>query len=163
MRRIAVAAASCVAAVAVSGCANTAVAGRPAAVEPTVVAAATPSPSVAANRAVCVDFDARGGSLYSVFVVPMMAGPSGQSSVSVDATSLARATAALAEVGAGSLDEASGDIRDQGERLSASAGALGIHDNAEGTAMLTSFVSLAVACQLAGHQPSWFDAEALAR
>lgn len=115
-----------------------------------------------ANRAVCVDFDARGGSLYSIFVVPMMAGPSGETSVSVDVSSLALATASLADVGAGSLEEASGDIRDQGERLAASAGAMGIHDNAEGTALLTSFVSLAVACQLAGHPPSWFDAEALA-
>lgn len=162
MRRICAVVAACAVAVMASGCASTAVVGTPSAAEPTVVAAATPSPSVAANRAVCVDFDARGGSLYSLFVVPMMAGPTGQSSVNVDASSLTRATAALADMGAGALDDATGDIRDQGERLAASAGAMGIHDNAEGTAMLTSFVSLAVACQLAGHQPSWFDAEALA-
>lgn len=94
----------------------------------------------------------------------MTAGPTGQTSVNVnvDAESLARATTSFADVGAGSFDEASGEIRDQGERLSASAGTIGIYENAEGTALLTSFVSLAVACQQAGHQPSWFDAAALA-
>lgn len=132
------------------------------AAESTVVAAAAPSSSAAADRAVCVDLDSRGGSLYTLSVVPMMAGPTGHTSVSVDAASMARATTALVGVGAGSLDGASGDIRDHGERLSASAGAMGIHDDADGTAVLTSFVSLAFACQLAGHRPSWFDAEALA-
>jgi hypothetical protein len=163
MRRISAVAALCAAAVMASGCASTVVVGRPSAAESTVVAAAALSPSAAANRAVCVDLDARGGSLYALFVVPMMAGPTGQTSVSVDASSMARATTALVGLGASSLDGASGDIRDHGERLSASAGAMGIHDDAEGTAVLTSFVSLAVACQVAGHRPSWFDAEALAR
>jgi hypothetical protein len=75
---------------------------------------------------------------------------------------LSRATTTLAGLGTGSLSEASADIQDAGERLAASAQALGIYDHAEGTALLTSFVSLAVACQKAGHKPSWFDAEALA-
>ncbi len=162
VRRVHAMAVVCLTAVAVSGCGSTVVAGRPIAAEPPAVTTAASSSAVAADRAVCVDLDARGGSLYSIFVVPMMADPSGRASVDVDVASLARATASLTDVGAGSLDEASGDIRDQGERLAASAGALGLHDNAEGTALLTSFVSLAVACQVAGHPPSWFDAQALA-
>ena len=40
---------------------------------------------------------------------------------------------------------------------------LGIYEHADSTALLTSFVTLAVECQKAGHKPSWFDAESLAQ
>lgn len=104
--------------------------GAPSAAPVSSPAPAAPSPPVsassAADRRVCVDFDARGGALYSVFVVPMMTGSSGQTSIDVDVAQM------------------------------------GLYDHAEGTALLTSFVGLAVACQKAGHKPSWFDAEKLA-
>ena len=53
-------------------------------------------------------------------------------------------------------------ISDAAQRLDSSAGALGIYQHTDGTALLTSFVSLAVECQKAGYTPSWFDADALA-
>jgi hypothetical protein len=115
-----------------------------------------------ADRAVCVDFDARGGALYNVFVVPMMTGPSGQKSINVDIAQMTRATAQLVSVGStANLADASSEIRDQTQRMVTSAGALGIYDHTEGTALLTSFVSLAVACTSAGQKPTWFDPSAL--
>ncbi len=115
-----------------------------------------------ADREVCVEFDARGGVLYNVFVVPMMTGPSGQKSINVDIARMTRATAQLIRVGSTSnLADASSEIRDQTQRMVTSAGALGIYDHTEGTALLTSFVSLAVACTSAGQKPTWFDPSAL--
>jgi hypothetical protein len=109
-----------------------------------------------------VDLDARGGQLYTEFVVPMMTGASGQKSVDVDIAIISRAVAQVEQVGAdGSLEQASGDIADEGERMVAAAEAFQVVDHFEGTALLTSFVGLAVACQQAGHKPSWFDATAL--
>ncbi len=154
---------------AVAGCGAT-VSGTPAA-DPAVVseiaatkqaATASAASSAAADRAVCVDLDARGGALYGVFVVPMMSGAAGKKSVNVDAAQMVRATATLADLGSGSLAEATGDVRDQGQRVVAAAESLGIYNNTEGTALLTAFVSLSVACTQAGNKPSWFDPAALA-
>lgn len=50
----------------------------------------------------CLDFDARGGTLYNVLVVPMMTGESGQKSINVDPVHLARAASSVEEVGRGS-------------------------------------------------------------
>jgi hypothetical protein len=115
-----------------------------------------------ANRDVCIDLDARGGQLYTEFVVPMMTGATGQKSVDVDIAIISRAIAQVEQVGAdGSLDHASGKIADEAERMVAAAEAFQAVDHFEGTALLTSFVGLAVACQEAGHKPSWFDAASL--
>lgn len=140
--------------------------GAPSAAPVSSPAPAAPSPtgsaSSAADRRVCVDFDARGGALYSVFVVPMMTGSSGRTSIDVDIAQMRRATSSVALIGGADLAQASGEIADEGHRLVAAADAMGLYDHAEGTALLTSFVGLAVACQKAGHKPSWFDAEKLA-
>lgn len=116
----------------------------------------------AADRAVCVDLDARGGTLYNVLIVPMMAGNGGRKSIDVNPAQLARAAASVADVGRGSIAQASPAIADAAQRTAASADALGVYEHADATALLTSFVTLAVECQKAGHQPSWFDANALA-
>jgi hypothetical protein len=116
----------------------------------------------AADRLVCVDLDARGGALYSVFVVPMMAGAGGRKSIDVNAAQLTRAVASLTEVGKGSLENASPKVADEGQRLVAAAEAFQVYSHAEGTALLTSFVGLSIACAEAGHQPSWFNAAELA-
>ena len=142
-----------------AGCGSTA----PAAPTVVTVTAPAPDPSVAADRAVCVDLDARGGALYNVLVVPMMTGTSGQKSIDVDPAQLARAASSVAKIGQGSIGQASPAIADAAQRLTASADALGIYAHADSTALLTSFVTLAVECQKAGHKPSWFDAEALAQ
>jgi hypothetical protein len=125
--------------------------------------AAPADPSAGADRAVCVDLDARGGTLYNVLVVPMMTGESGQKSINVNPGQLARAASSVEEVGQGSIGQASPAISDAAQRLVASAGALGVYEHADSTALLTSFVTLAVECQKAGHKPSWFDAESLAQ
>lgn len=147
-----------------TGCA-TAVPGAPSPSPVAVTSIAPPTtttaPSASADKAVCIEFDARGGALYSLFVIPMMKGKSGEKSVSVDVAQLAQATASLTDLDATSLANASGDIQDQGQRLVAAAQAIGLYNHAEGTALLTSFVSLGVACQKAGYKPSWFDAAAL--
>jgi hypothetical protein len=91
----------------------------------------------------------------------MMTGTSGRKSVDVDATQMGRAVAQVQDVGREQIDRASPQIADEGQRLVAAAEALGIYNNAEGTALLTAFVGLAVACQEAGHKPSWFDAASL--
>ena len=127
------------------------------------VVTVTAAPSATADRAVCVDLDARGGALYNVLVVPMMTGTSGQKSIDVDPAQLARAASLVAEVGRGSIEESSPAIADATRRMVASADALGIYEHADSTALLTSFVTLAVECQKAGHKPSWFDAESLAQ
>ena len=57
---------------------------------------------------------------------------------------------------------ATGEIADEGQRLVAAAEAFQPYDHADGTALLTSFVGLSVACQQAGYKPSWFDAQSLA-
>jgi hypothetical protein len=126
--------------------------------EPAAVA-----PSAAADRAVCVDLDARGGALYNVLVVPMMKGATGQKSISVDPAQLTRAASSVEEIGRGSIEQASPAIADAARRLVASADALGVYEHADSTALLTSFVTLAVECQKAGYKPSWFDAESLAQ
>lgn len=141
----------------VSGCTTT-VTGMPS-VAPAPVQ--TASPSAAADRHVCIDLDARGGELYNVLVVPMMAGPAGPKSIDVDVARFTRATAAVAQVGRSALREAGQEIADEGERMVAAAESLGMYDHADSTALLTSFVGLSVACQKAGHKPSWFDAGAL--
>jgi hypothetical protein len=146
----------------VVGCGGTA----PSAPQVVTVTAQPPAPvdqSVAADRAVCIDFDARGGTLYNVLVVPMMERASGPKSISVNPGQLARAASSVEEVGRGTIDEASPAIADAAQRLVASAGSLGVYEHADSTALLTSFVTLAVECQKAGHKPSWFDAESLAQ
>lgn len=100
--------------------------------------------------------------MYSVFVVPMMAGAGGQKSVNVNAAQLSRAVTPLTQVGKGELEQASPKVADEGQRLVTAAGAFEAYDHAEGTALLTAFVGLSVACQEAGHKPSWFDASKLA-
>ena len=131
----------------------------------TVTAAAPPpaDPSAAADRAVCIDLDSRGGALYNVLVVPMMKGTTGQKSISVDPTQLTRAASSVEEVGRGSIEQASPAIADAARRLVTSADALGVYEHADSTALLTAFVTLAVECQKAGYKPSWFDAESLAQ
>jgi ABC-type glycerol-3-phosphate transport system substrate-binding protein len=124
--------------------------------------AAAPDPSAAADRAVCIDFDARGGTLYNVFVVPMMKGANAPKSINVNAAQLTRAAASVEQVGQGQVAQASPAVGDAAQRLVSSAGALDVYEHADSTALLTSFVTLAVECQKAGHKPSWFDAESLA-
>jgi hypothetical protein len=138
----------------------------------TVPGSASPAPGVAsaisasasgdADRKVCVDLDARGGTLYGTFVVPMMSGASGSKSLDIDIERMTQAVESVAQVGAGELDEASREIADEGERLVAAAGAFRPHDHYDGTALLTAFVGLAAQCQVAGYKPSWFDAAKLA-
>ena len=79
----------------------------------------------------------------------------------MDVAQMSRAVISVAQVGAGSLDEASADIADESRRLVAAADAMGMYDHTEGTALLTSFVGLSAACTKAGHQPSWFDPASL--
>ena len=83
--------------------------------------------------------------------------------IDVDPSQLSRAASSMAKIGQGSIGQASPAIADAAQRLTASADALGIYAHADSTALLTSFVTLAVECQKAGHKPSWFDAEALAQ
>lgn len=135
----------------------------PAAPQVVTVTAPAPDPSAAADRAVCVDLDARGGALYNVLVVPMMSGSTGQKSINVDVAQMSRAAAAVAKVGQGSIGQASPAIADAAQRMTAAADALVVYEHADSTALLTSFVTLAVECEKAGHKPSWFDAEALAQ
>ena len=145
-----------------AGCAGAAP-STPQVVTVTAEPAAAADPSAAADRAVCIDLDARGGALYNVLVVPMMTGAGGQKSIDVDPAQLARAASLVAEVGRGSIEESSPAIGDATRRMVASADALGVYEHADSTALLTSFVTLAVECQKAGHKPSWFDAESLAQ
>ena len=93
----------------------------------------------------------------------MMTGSGGQKSIDVDRAELARAASLVAEVGRGSSEQSSPAIADAAQRMVTSADALGVYAHADSTALLTSFVTLAVECQKAGHKPSWFDAESLAR
>ena len=144
------------------GCAGAAP-STPQVVTVTTEPAAAAAPSAAADRAVCVDLDARGGALYNVLVVPMMTGAAGQKSIDVDPVQLARAASLVAEVGRGSIEEATPAIADAAQRMVASADALGIYEHADSTALPTSFVTLAVECQKTGYKPSWFDAESLAQ
>ena len=137
--------------------------GAPAAPQVVTVTAPAPDPSAAANRAVCVDLDARGGALYNVLVVPMMKGSTGRKTVNVDVVQMSRAASAVAKVGQGSIGQASPAIADAAQRMTAAADALVIYEHADSTALLTSFVTLAVECQKAGYKPSWFDAESLAQ
>lgn len=141
-----------------AGCGSTA----PAAPQVVTVSAQPTDPSVAADRAVCVDLDARGGTLYNVLVVPMMSGSTGKKSIDVNAAQLTRATSQVEDVGRESAAQSTPAIADAAQRLVASASALGVYEHADSTALLTSFVTLAVECQKAGHKPSWFDAESLA-
>lgn len=122
---------------------------------------ATPDLSAGADRSVCVDLDARGGAFYNIFVTPMMTGATGQKSVGVNVAQMSRAVAQVQGVGRGTLDQASPQIADEGRRMVAAAEAFEVYEHAEGTALLTAFVGLAVACQIAGRKPSWFDAESL--
>ena len=109
----------------------------------TAAPAAPPDPSSAADRAGCVDLDARGGSLDNVLVVPMMTGAAGQKSVNVNAAQLARAASSVREVGQGSIQQASPAIADAAQRMVTSADALGVYSHSDSTALLTSFVTLA--------------------
>ncbi len=142
-----------------TGCATAPVPGS-AGPDPAAMAAIAAQKS--ANRQVCSDFDARGGALYAVFVVPMMAGTDGQKSINVDAARMTRAKESVQLVGKASLDEADGDIANEGRQMVTSAESMSIYDNTEGTALLTAFVGLAVACTKADQKPSWFDPIALA-
>src|SRR5262249_23617797 len=91
-----------------------------------------------ANRDVCIDLHARGGQLFTEFVVPMMTGASGQKSVEVDIATITRAIAQVERVGAdGALEQASGKLADEGERMVAAAEAFQAVDHFEGTALLT--------------------------
>jgi hypothetical protein len=110
---------------------------------------------------VCIDLDARGGALYQVFVVPMLAGESGRKSIDVDISQMSRAVTAVADIDAEALSHASTEVADEGQRMVAAAEAMGMYNHAEGTALLTSFVGLAVACTKVDHQPSWFEPEKL--
>ncbi|MGH3612837.1 MAG: hypothetical protein ACRDRK_09615 [Pseudonocardia sp.] len=103
------------------------------------------------------------GALYNIFVVPMMAGPTGQDTVDVPDQPVRSGDHSGRASRVGCAVPGEPQIRDEGERLLAAAEAVGVYDHAEGTALLTSFVGLSLACQQAGHKPSWFDAEALAR
>ncbi|MDN5860350.1 MAG: hypothetical protein L0H84_17220 [Pseudonocardia sp.] len=155
------------AAAAVAACALCAVAGCSAAVpgtpasSPSAVAAVEKAKDT--DRAICIDFDARGGELYTVLVVPMMAGPTARKSIDIDIAGLSSATSSVALVGAREdMTAATPALGDEAERMVAAAKSLSISDQAEATALLTAFVGLAVQCQTAGHKPSWFDAGALA-
>jgi hypothetical protein len=127
-----------------------------------VAAPAKVTSSAEADRKVCVDLDARGGALYSVFVVPMMAGAVGKKSINVDIQQMVRAVDTLTKMDEDEIDKASANVKDQGQRLLAAAEAFQAYNNAEGTALLTAMVGTAGACQIAGLKPSWFDANKLA-
>jgi hypothetical protein len=120
-------------------------------------APASSSVAVDADRKVCVDLDARGGTLYNTFVVPMMSGASGQKSMDVDLRQMVNAVSAVTRVGEGVLDAASPGIADEGGRLVAAAEAFRAHDRVDTTALLTAFVGLSVECTESGHKPSWFN------
>lgn len=125
---------------------------------PALPAAPTPSSlALDADRKVCVDLDARGGTLYNTFVVPMMRGASGQKSMDVDLQQMVNAVSAVTRVGEGVLDAASPGIADEGGRLVAAAEAFRAHDRVDTTALLTAFVGLSVECAESGHKPSWFN------
>lgn len=126
-----------------------------------VAATASTASTASADQKVCVDLDARGEPLYREFVVPMMTGATGQKSVDVDARRFASATAAVQVVGEGVREQASAEISLESARLVAAAKALALQEGADGTALLTAFVTLSGACQLAGLKPSWFDVNAL--
>ncbi|WP_232661915.1 hypothetical protein [Pseudonocardia sp. TRM90224] len=93
----------------------------------------------------------------------MMAGPNEQTSMNVSIAEMSQGVSAIRSITLDDLAEASPAIKDEGERLVASAEAFQPVNNFEGTALLTAFVGLAVECQKAGHRPSWFDAERLRR
>jgi hypothetical protein len=97
-----------------AGCTSTTV-GKPApqASAPTAPPTPTATPSEDADRTVCIDLDARGGQLYVTFVVPMMAGPEGPSSVEVDIAQMSRAVAAVAQIDEDAVSAASSGIADQ--------------------------------------------------
>jgi hypothetical protein len=124
--------------------------------------AAVASLVAAADRQVCIDLDARGGAFYHVLVIPMMTGASGYKSVDVNPAQLSEAVTAVTQVGATSRNQANAEIADETERMVAAARAMDIYPHADATSLLTAFVGLSVACQEAGHKPSWFDANALA-
>lgn len=126
------------------------------------VAPTASSVTVDADRKVCADLDARGGTLYNTLVVPMMSGASGQKSMNVDVEQKLHAVSALTRVGEDERDTASPNIADQGGRLVAAAEAFQARDHVETTALLTAFVGLAVECTKSGHKPSWFDPAELA-
>jgi hypothetical protein len=127
-----------------------------------VAAPTTSSVTVDADRKVCVDLDARGGTLYNTLVVPMMSGASGQKSMNVDVQRMLNAVSAVTRVGEDELDAASPGIADEGARLVAAAEAFQAHDHVDTTALLTAFVGLSVECTKSGHKPSWFDPAKLA-
>lgn len=139
-----------------SSAAAPAVAAAP--VTPVPVAAAS---TAVADQQVCVDLDARGGSLYSVFVLPMTAGESGRKSIDVDMQQMSRATAAVARLDPVAIAGARPEIADEARRVVAAAESFELYSHVDGTALLTSFVGLSVQCQVVGHQPSWFDAQEL--
>lgn len=115
-----------------------------------------------ATRSVCVDFEARGGALYQVLVVPMLtSGPPGYKSLTVDVAQMARATQSITEMETSDLAKVPAALRDPAERMVASAKALGLYDHTEGTALLTAFTEVAVECTKAQHKPSWFEPEKL--
>ena len=128
-----------------------AVPGEAAPAAPVAAPTSSAPSSKDADRAVCVDLDARGGQLYSTFVVPMMT-TAGATGVDVNIAQISRAVTAVSQVGAGRLDRASPNIADEGERMVAAAEAFQAVDHFEGTALLTSFVGLSVACQTAGRR-----------
>lgn len=146
-------------AVVLAGCSATPVSGS-AVPDPVAVSAIAAQES--ANRQVCSDLDARGGALYSVFVVPMLTGATGRKSIDVDIAQFTRAVDSIQQVGRSTLEKADGDIAQEGRQMVAAAESMGVYDHAEGTALLTAFVGLAVACTKADQQPSWFDPVTLA-
>jgi hypothetical protein len=141
--------------VVLTGCSARMVSGSASPALPAVPASS--GVAVDADRKVCVDLDARGGTLYNTFVVPMMSGASGRKSMDVDLQQMIHAVSAVTRVGEGELDAASPGIADEGGRLVAAAEAFRAHDHVDTTALLTAFVGLSVECTKSGHKPSWFD------
>jgi len=116
-----------------------------------------------ATRSVCFDFEAHGGALYQMFVVPMLTSKRpGYQSVTVDVVQMRRATDSLTQMTKANFEKASDAVRDPAERTVAAAMSLGLYDHSEGTALLTAFTERAVECTKAQHKPSWFEPAALA-
>lgn len=121
----------------------------------------------AADRQVCSDLNARGGAFYNSYVVRVM-GAGGYTSVSIEPISFANAVDSLeligqapAADGVSQLSHASPGLADNGADLVTSARAFSVYAHADATALLTGFVGTAAECTKAGHQPSWFDVDAL--
>lgn len=137
-----------------TSCATTVVPPAPAPAE---------DPSILANQEVCLDLDAKGGDYYITVMVPMLGGnsPPGRKSIIADLVAVQNSVTSMLDVGGTARDHASQAIRNAAEQTARSAAAFKVHQNVDGTSLLTAFTTLTVECTKAGHKPTWFDLNAL--